>query len=169
MGLGRVRNTTLKVGEFATASGETYYGGSPMAVNKSGEIVLAKYANLVATRTDSTAVAYVGVAANPSAVDANTRDYKMTVFTHCTLTLTKNVVSNNGVTINVDGHAGQTGDDYPYDTNLTWTPGDLVYIGHDGKWTNVNPASGKPAYGTVLEAGTGYIVVHFYAGPGSVY
>lgn len=170
MGISRIKQTVLKQGEWAYLSSETYYGGSPMGINRSGEIVLAKHGTLTATKTDTTAVSYVGVAFNPSAVDAKTKDYKMTFLPGPGVyTFTKNVVSDNNATINVHGTAGQLGDDYPYDTTLTWTAGDLLYVDTAGLWTNVNPVSGDPCYGVVLDSGTNYITCLLYGGPCAVY
>ena len=170
MGISRIRQTVLKQGEFAHAAGETYYGGSPLGINRSGELVLAKHGTLTATKTDSTAVSYVGVAMNPSAIDVNTKDRKTTFLPGPGVyTFTKNVVSDNNVTINTHGTAGQLGDDYPYDTTLTWTAGDLLYIDTAGLWTNVNPVSGDPCYGVVLEAGSSFITCLLYCGQAAVY
>lgn len=172
MGLSRYRQSVIgmKISWYKQKALETYYGGSPLAINHSGELVLAKYDDLAATKTDTTATTYVGAAYNPSAVDATTYNGLATFLPDCSVvTLCKNSVNTNNTSINKDGTAGQTGDDYPYDTALTWDEGDLLFINTVGKWTNVNPSAGKPCYGTVLESGTNYITVLLYGGPAAIY
>lgn len=172
MGLSRYRQSVIgfKISWYKQKANETYYGGSPLAINHTGYLVLAKYDELAATKTDATATTYVGIAYNPSAVDATTYQGLSTFMPDCSVvTFSKNVANTNNTTINKDGTAGQTGDDYPYNTALTWDEADLLFIGTDGLWTNVNPSAGKPCYGTVLESGTNYITVLLYGGPTAVY
>lgn len=166
MGLGRRKFTVTKAGEWVNDGTSTYWGGSPLAVNQSGKLTLAKYAQLASAKSDATSTTYVGVAYNTSAEDARTYQGQTTfVIGACILTMGKMQANTNNSVLNVQGTAGQYQDDYPYNNALTWNEGDLVFVGHDGKWTNVNPASGKPSFGTVLEVGTDYITVVFYGAP----
>jgi len=170
MGLGRQKFTVLKVGEFAQETGAVYYGGSPMAITQTGTLRNAKYAQLASAKSDATATTYVGIAYNTSTVDADTYGGKSTFLAGaCVVTMSKMLANTNNSVLNVQGTAGQSGDDYPYDTTLTWNEADLLFVGHTGKWVNVNPASGKPAFGTVLEVGTDSITVLLYGGTNAVY
>lgn len=153
MGLGRNRYTIHKVGEYSQASGATYKGGSPAGINTSGELVPA-----VAGGSNCT---YVGIFANASSVDANTKDLKSTFYAGtCILTLLKALPNTNNSTTNVEGTAGVAGDDYPYNSALTYNEGDKLYVGATLGWTNVNPNSNE-AVGVVLYAGTNSLTVLF--------
>lgn len=170
MGVGRKMFTVLKVGEWLQEPDAVYYGGSPLAITTNGKLTLAKYGTLVATKTDSTAVTYVGVARNNYHTDSLTYQGQTTFFAGaCIVTLMKGLPNTNNSSTNVEGTAGDAYDEYPYDTTLTWNEKDLVFVGHDGLWVNVNPASGKPCQGTVLTVGTNYITVLFYGGTNAVY
>jgi len=170
MGLGRDKFTVTKAGEWIADSASAHVGGSPMAVNQSGKLTLAKYAQLASAKSDGTSTSFVGVAYNSNTVDQKTYKGQATfVLGSAILTLSKMLPNTNNSVLNVQGTAGQEGDDFPYDTSLTWNEGDLMFIGQDGKWTNANPASGKPCYGTVLEVGTSSITVVFYGSPSAIY
>jgi hypothetical protein len=77
----------------------------------------------------------------------------------------KNSANTNNTSINVDGSAGQAGDDFPYDSTLTWNEADRLYISAAGLWVNVKVNSNDPHYGIVLKAATDYILVYMYGTP----
>lgn len=166
MGLSRKKQTTLKVGEFSHKLSQTYYGGSPSAIGQTGELVLATGTNLNLARSNASAQSYVGLFYNPSGVDVNTKDRISTFLAGPNVvTLTNNSVNTNNLSINTDGSAGQTGDDYPYDTTDDWNEGDRLYISNAGVWVNSPANSGDAHYGVVLKVGTGYLVVLSYGVP----
>lgn len=170
MGLSRKKMTTMKVGEFQRQAGETWYGGSPAGINKSGKLVLAHYGTLVASKTDSTAISYVGIFVNPSLVDADTYKGQSTFYAGtCIVTMTKLNQNTDGSVTNVDGTAFLKGDGYPYDSSLTFDESNLLYVDINGLWTNVQPSSGKPCFGTVIEVGTSSITALMYNVPSAVY
>ena len=165
MGIDRIKFTGIKEGDYAVEAGESYVGGSPAAININGHLVKAKYGTLAASKTDSTAVSYVGVFVNTSGVDGVQIESKATYYAGPTfVTFTKLLLSANNANKNAFGGAGVADDDYPYDHALTFAPKDLLFIDTNGKWTNVNPAS-TPCFGVVLAVGTNFITVQLYGGP----
>lgn len=166
MGISRKKQTLLKVGEFSSLETSMYYGGSPAAINHSGTVQLATNAELNLARSNSSALTYVGIFYNPSQVDSNTKNRVSTFLSGSAIvTLTKNSVNTNNTSINVDGTAGQAGDDYPYDTTLAWVTGDRLYIGATGLWQRTAETTGDPHYGVVLKAATNYLICLFYGSP----
>lgn len=155
MGLGRNKQTLLKVGEFAQTASATYYGGSPAMMSTAGTVELATRTKLLSSGS------YVGIFYNTSVVDALTEGDKATFLAGtCVLTFMKATPNTNNSVLNVEGSAGVASDDYPYDTTLTWAPGDKLYLGAttSGTWSNVNSGTDE-ALGVVLVAGTNYLTV----------
>lgn len=174
MGIGRLKYTAFKVGEFVPDLNTTYYGGSPLAVNKAGKLVLATRGALAATKTDSTALTYVGIAYNPSGVDINlgqgTRQIKATFLGgQAVITLQKNGTTQNNYSINNQGAAPQAGDDFPYVTGDAWAIGSPIYISNAGLWTLTAVAATDPVYGVVIGLGTNALDCLFYGAPSDAY
>lgn len=171
MGIDRPKFHSVKNGDIAMdPNWESYVGGSPTGINELGKLVKAKYATLAASKTDSTAVSYVGVFINTSGVDSAHIEKKASYYMGPgVFTLTKlSSVANNAHT-NAAGGAGVADDDYPYDTDLTYEPKDLIFIGLEGKWVNANPVAGKPCFGVVLAVLPGALVVQFYGQPTAIF
>lgn len=165
MGLTRQKQTLLKVGEFVQkATCDTYYGGSPAMIDTDGKLNLATRTRLLS------AGSYVGVFYNTSVVDALTYGGKATFLAGtCLVTLTKLTPNTNNSSTNVEGTAGVASDDYPYNTSLTWTAGDKVYLhtGTNGTWSNVQTGTDE-CLGVVMATGTNYITVLFNNRAGAV-
>lgn len=166
MGLGRTKITLFREGEFTAKSGITYYGGSPAGVNKSGELVKPIVTNLNLARSNASAESFVGIFRDPSGSVSSVLQGKTTVFMGpCIATLQKNSANTNNTSINNDGAPGQTGDDYPYDTTLSWDEADRLFIDANGKWVRTAANANDAHYGTVLKVGTNYLTVLFYGAP----
>lgn len=127
----------IKNGELYVSAGETYIGGSPAAINTSGELALCKA---------STAADYVGVFANSNTVDGVTAAAKAKGTYYAGLNVLTLEAESDGT--------------YPYDTVQTWNEGDQLNIDSNGKWTNQATGS-QTYYGTVIEAASTYLIVQF--------
>jgi len=166
MGLARSKFTLHRNGEWSTKANETYYGGSPAGVNKSGEIVKTNCTNLNLARSNASAESFIGVFRDPSASVSSVLNNKSTLLIGCSIvTLQKNSANTNNTSINNDGSPGQSGDDYPYDTSLAWDEGDRLFINASGVWVRTATNAGDCHYGTVVKVGTNYLTVLFYGCP----
>lgn len=166
MGLSRIKNTSIRQGEFATKASITYYGGSPAGINKTGEIVNCNCTNLNLARSNANAESYVGIFRDPSATVSSVLGNKSTLFIGpAIVTFQKNSANVNNTSINNDGAPGQSGDDFPYDDSLTWDEGDRLFINASGKWRNLAVNANDAHYGTVLKAGTNFLTVLLYGSP----
>ena len=163
MGLIRNKDLSLRLGEFPSNASATYYGGSGLALNSNGELVLAKANQVSLANGNTTKTTFLGLAWTTSAENATRRDLISTclagpsLVTLCKLTL-------NSFT-NAAGTPGITGDDFPYKTTDTWLPGDEVYLGNDGLWTNTAATAADPYYGVVRAVSTDQLEVYFYGSP----
>jgi hypothetical protein len=133
-------------GEYSALSGQTYYGGSPAKIDTSGYLELC-------TSDVSGTSAFVGIFANSSLNDWGNRSTATTQLA-TVYTLPFAAVLTTGTK---DTYA----DAYPYDTTLTWHAADNVYVGSDGKWTNVIPAANAICRGKVMAVTATSITVWF--------
>lgn len=163
MGLIRNKDLAFRLGEFASKEDEVYYGGSPLAINSSGEIVLAKSTQIAASNGDSTKTSFIGISWTTSENNELTKSRISTVLAGpCLVTLCK--LTLNSLT-NPSGTPGVVGDDYPYVTTDSWQPGDEVFINTAGKFTNTASAAADPYYGFVRAVGSDWLEVWFYGTP----
>ena len=162
MGLGRTKDTIMRIGEYSQASGATYYQGSPAGVDTDGNLNI-----MTSTTHDNGTKSYIGIFRNTSAYDAAQQDDKATVFMGpAIVTMQYNVANTNNSSINNDGAPGdQDSDAYPYDSTLTWNEADRLYLDTAGLWSNVAATEGDPIYGTVLKVGSNYLTVFLYGCP----
>lgn len=167
MGLGRFKQTTHKNGELLSqASGTTYWSGSPLAVRKDGAVELASVTDLNLARSSGNATAYIGIARNTSATDALQRDSKVSFLTGTAIvTFQKNSANSNNASINNEGSAGESEDDFPYDENLSWDEADRLFIDANGVWVRTAANADDPHYGVVLKVGTNFLTVLLYNSP----
>jgi len=134
----------FKNGEYSACTGETYYGGSPASIDTDGYL----HTCLV----DSGATKFVGVFANSNLVDwGSSSTGAVQLATVYTLPFACILTSGTK-----DGYA----DGLPYNDGLTYTEGDPLYVGSDGKWTNVDPGSGIQR-GVVMASASGSLTVWF--------
>lgn len=115
--------------DIADMTANPYFGGAPIAMQNTGLTRLAK-------ATDDQV--FIGLAQNSSFEDSTNGN--------CT------VVAGNAYVRFIDGSVSQdeqpstqpteTVEGAPYDTTLTFVPGDKLYIAASGLWTNV-AAAGK--------------------------
>ena len=154
----REMEVTYKNGELTVSTAATgtdaYVGGSPLAVNTSGELELCK-----------SGANFVGIAARSSYEDmqmTGARGVGTYYGVPCLLRL--------GTFSATKWSSHQTptafsGEGYPYLTTDNWVAGDPLYIDSDGKWTRSNPGS-QSSFGIVREVGTSntYLDVQFYGG-----
>lgn len=134
--LNREKQFTNRNGEFYAAAGETYYGGSPLGINTSGELILC---------LSGAADKYVGIAANNNTDDGVTASVK----NKATFYFGPGIF-----TLQVE----EDGTSYPFDSTKTFNEGDQLYIDANGKWTNVAQGS-QSSYGNVMGVGTNTITI----------
>ena len=156
--LAAIKQITVKNGEFpvntASTGTDKYYGGSPLAINTSGQLELCKSGSN-----------FIGIAAKSSYEDMEMTGargvgtfysgpglFRMTTFSASAWTShqTPTALSNEG---------------YPYLTTDNWDEGDDLFIDSDGKWTNSNPGA-QTTYGKVIAVGdsNAYLDVLLFAG-----
>jgi len=154
--LGRVRQIGgYRSGEYDVLSGVTAYnGGQPMYMGTGGTLEVATQA-----LDTGTTLGYVGVVMNSKAYDqeigydysrsgtgtgmTTVSRYKCgTIRGPAQLTLQSGTKGNNAVA-----------DGFPYETGVTWTAGDDLYIGASGLWTNTG-LSMADVYGDAASSGT---------------
>lgn len=130
----------LAVNPLITPTGTTtaspYFGGQPVAMHTDGTVILAL----------GSTPKYLGMAKNSSYEDVANGNAV--------------VVSGASKVVFMNGSneqesvtpQGVTVEGAPYDTTLTWAPGEYLYIGNtDGLWTNVSTSNGTPK-GIVVKA-----------------
>ena len=138
----------FKNGEYNAATGITYYGGSPAAMDTDG------YLTLCTSDVTTGATAYVGVFANSNLVDWQ----KSSTGTVQRAT----VYFGSFSTVLYEGTRDTYADGLPYTSGDSWVEADPLYVGADGKWTNTDPGSGKQR-GVVMIVGSASLTVWLYA------
>jgi len=128
----------FKNGELYAKAAEEYVGGHPATIDSNGLLVLA---------TSGEADIYVGIFANSATEDGVTTSANAQATYYSTPAI---------LTLKQEN----TGSLHPYNTALTYNTGDKLYIGADGRWTNVQPGSNAHA-GVVIGVGSNYIEVQF--------
>jgi hypothetical protein len=134
-------NGGMRIGDLALdttdAATNGYFGGQPAQIGANG-LKLAKAAN------DQT---FVGVFQNSSFEDL--QNGSATLLTGvCYLRFINGSVSQDSPT-----PTGQVVEGAPYNTSLTFNPGDKIYIDANGLWTNV--ANAGTEKGIVTKGNTG--------------
>lgn len=172
--LAQVRDVVLRSGDYSVLSGATAYrGGSPARMGTGGTLDVATY--------DTGNTAFVGVFANCQAVD-QLPGYDVSLSgTGTGVTVTSvyksSVIHGPSRLRLTSGVRRGVADGYPYDSTLTYVPGDMLYIGTGGTWVNVAPQTRSTEYaetgvtsgwavsvahGIVEASGSNYIDVLFY-------
>lgn len=139
--------TVPPIGEYfvdatdAASASNPFNGGAPVRVHTNGQIRLCTYSYIA-----------VGMAESCSAdvlyLDANVQKCPFVPFRGSWVEMSANYKKH-------DTTEDATGDDYPYDENLSWDEGDLLYISTAGLW--INYAQGTSVtkcqiYGYVIKA-----------------
>lgn len=153
--LGALKQITIKNGEATVSASSTgtgaYYGGSPLALDSDGELVLC---------TSTNVANFIGIAAKSSYEDLSMTGargvgtwYGAGLFRLTTFASSE--WSAHATPTNLSGEG------YPYDTTDNWNEGDSLYIDSNGLWVNADPGSQK-AFGRVMAVGTNYLDIYLF-------
>ena len=131
-----------------------FYGGAPAVINTSGNLELLTCDMVAAVGGARRIQGYFQDCSEEVVAHGNGRATYLPA--GATLALGSGYSKNNYT------------DDYPYKTTDTYVPGDKIYLGYDGLWTNV--AAGSTAgidaeYGVLEEDSDNGLVIRFYDQP----